>query len=322
MFRKAEGSAGSKASQQGGKAVKVALILRGEITDQSWNTVGYQGLLAAQDQFGVEIAYRESVQPPEYEKAFSDYARQGYNLVIGHGSEFGDAAVKAAEEFPGIFFAVTNGDVKGPNLAGMDTKNEEMGYIAGCIAALLSKSRVVAFIGATRIVAMARAEQGFFEGVKAFGPDCKVLSAYIGSFDDEEMGRKTGSELIAQKADVLFNNDDAAGLGVMRVAEEQGVIAIGSDYDQKAIAPGAVLTSVLANVTPMILSIVKEVVDDAFKPGVVRMYGFDTGTYDLTPLDLSMVTQAQAGKIYAVRDQLASGEIQLPHISAFPGGQD
>jgi len=319
MSKKTGSSAVLSAARQHGKTVRVALVIRGEITDQGWGTVGYHGLTAARDQLGVEIAYRESVQLPDYESVLCDYARQGYDLVIGHGSDFGEAATRAAQKYPHTFFAVTNCDVKGPNLAGLDTKNEEMGYIAGVVSGLLSKSGVAAFVGATRILAMARAEQGFIEGVKAVAPDCKALIAYIGSVDNEEMGRKTGLELIAQKADVLFNNDDAAGWGLMRVAEEQGVLAIGSDYDQKAIAPGAVVTSVLVGMTPVILSIVKEVVDGAFKPDTVRLYGFDTGTYDLSPLDMSMVTQAQAEKIYAVRDRLVSGELKLPHSSVFSG---
>lgn len=316
MVGNKETPAASSAARQRGKNVRVALILQGEISDQSWNAVGYHGLAGAKEKLGIETAYRESVKPLENEVAFCDFARQGYDLVIGHGSGFSEAAVKAAEKCPETLFAVTNSDVTGPNLAGLDTKNEEMGYLAGYIAGLLSKSKVVAFIGGMKIVAMTRAERGFIAGAKAASPDCDTLTAYIGTIDTEEVGRKIGLDLIAQKADVLFNNAEIAGLGLMKAAEEQGVLAIGNDCDQKAVAPGAIVTSILINMTPMILSIVQEVVDDAFKPEAVRRYGFDTGTYDLAPLDLSRVSQAQADKIDAVKAQLIAGEIKFSRPSA------
>lgn len=296
--------------------VKIALILPGSVTDQSWNFVGYQGLRAAEAELGVMVDYSESVKPENYESSFRKYAESGFDLVIGHGSEFGDAAVKVAEEFPDIYFAVVNSSVKGRNLAGLDTRNEEMGYVAGYISGMLSKTKVVAFIGATRILAMVRAEQGFHLGVKAACPDCQVLVEYIGSFDNEMMGRNTALALINRGVDIIFNNDDAAGLGALRVAEEKGILAIGSDYDQKPVAPKALLTSVLAHVTPMIVSIVKEVIDGNFMPDMVRMNGFATGVYGLTPINPNCISEEKAEIISGVIARLIAGEIVLPHIKS------
>jgi basic membrane protein A and related proteins len=300
------------------KPIKMALVLPGEISDQSWNAVGYAGLIAAKNELGVEVVYSESVQPPDYEMTFRYYAQNGYDLIVGHGSEFGDAAIRVSREFPNLYFAVINSDVRGPNLAGLDTRNEEMGYIGGYIAGLLTKTKIVAFIGATRIVAMVRAEQGFLLGAKASCPDCNILVEYIGVFDDEAKGRETALALIAKKVDVLFNNDDEAGLGSIKVAEEKGILAIGSDYDQKSIAPGAIVTSILAKVTPMIVGIAREVKEGTFKPNQVRLNGFGTGTYDITPLDPTIVTPEQAERIYSIIELVKAGKISLPHVSALP----
>ena len=307
-------SSRARASKEADKAFRVALILPGVIADQSWNAVGYAGLMAVRTELGAEVAYSESVPSTRYDAVFKEYAQDRYNLVIGHGSEFGDAAVRVSKEFPNVYFAVMNSGVNGPNLAGMDTKNEEMGYISGYIAGLLTKTKVVAFIGATRIVAMARAEQGFLLGVKAACPDCSVLVDYIGVFDDEAKGRRTALGLIAQRADVLFNNDDEAGLGALKAAEEQSVLAIGSDDDQKSIAPKAVITSVLAQVTPMMVAVAKEVFEGTFIPNQVRMNGFETGTYELAPLDLDMISSEQAERLYAEVEKLKEGKIRLPHL--------
>jgi basic membrane protein A len=278
--------------------------------------VAYQGLLAAKAELGVDIAYSEALQPPEYLTSFGRFAIQGYDLVIGHGSEFSWAALEAAKEFPQTYFAVTNSNVHAPNLAGLDTKNEEMGYIGGYIAGLISQSGVVAFIGATQIVAMVRAEQGFHLGVQAACPGCKTLVEYIGSFDNQERGRDIARALIEQGVDVLFNNDDEAGIGSLQLAEEKGVLSIGSDYDQKPVAPKSVVTSILAKVSPMIISIIREIKEGAFLPDQARIYGFDTGTYDLTPLDMQLITAEQAEKINQVRNQLQTRQVLLPHLDA------
>jgi len=295
---------------------KVAMLFPGDVSDQSWNTVGLNALLDASDKLEFDVDYSASVREDEYEDKFTHYASNHYNLIIGHGSEFGDAAKKIAAKFPFSYFAVINSDVRGKNLIGLDTKNEEMGYLAGYIAGLLSQTKVAAFVGAERIVAMMRAEQGFHLGVKTACPECEVLVQYIGSFDNQEMGRKTGLSLIERNADFIFNNDDEAGLAVMKVAEEKGILVIGSDYDQKSVAPRAIITCILTDVSSMIFSIIRCVKDGNVKPDQVFMNGFDNGFYCITPLDMTMVNQEQARKIMALQQQLFDGMIDLPHMKA------
>lgn len=297
-------------------SIKVAMILPGAITDQSWNFVGYEGLITAKTILGVEVSYSESVQATDYEEIIRRYALSEYDLIIGHGSELGNASTIVAKDFPIQYFAVTNSDACGPNLAGLDTRNEEMGYVAGYIAGLLSKTETVAFIGATKIMAMVRAEQGFHLGVKKACPNCTVLTKYIGSFDNESMGRSTALSLIENGVDVIFNNDDAAGLGALKVAEEKKILAIGSDYDQKSVAPKAIITSILAYVTPMIVSIVQEVIEGKFIPDKVRMNGFSTGVYKLAPIDDQLVSKEQAENIQQVVEQIFAGNIYLPHLTS------
>jgi basic membrane protein A len=311
----AEPTAAQEKPAQPTGVVKAALILPGVISDAGWNAAAYDGLMAAKDELGVEVAYSESVQLPDFEATFRDYASQGYNIVIGHGSEFGDAALTVAKEFPDTDFAVTNSNVKAANVAGLDTKNEETGYMAGFIAGTLTTSKTVGYVGAMEIVAMKRGEEGYRLGVAAACPDCEVLVSYVGSFDDIAKGKETALGQIDKGADVMFAYADAAGLGVLEAAQDKGILAIGSGYDQKEIAPKAVVVSCLQKLAPMIVSIVKEVQDGTFKPNEVRMYGYDTGAYDLTELDMTMVTQEQADKIYAVRDQLKAGQIELPHLT-------
>lgn len=294
--------------------VKVALILPGVITDAGWNAAAYAGLQAAEEQLGVVTAYSESVQPPDYEATFRDYASQGYDIVIGHGSEFGDAALTVAEEFPDTYFAVTNAAVKAPNVAGLDTKNEETGFMAGVVAGVVSETKTVGYVGAMEILAMKRGEEGFKLGVAEVCPDCEVLVSYTGSFDDIAKGKEAGLAMVDAGADVLFQYADASGLGVIEAAKEQGVMAIGSGGDQSSLAPDNVVTTCLQELAPMIVSIVQEVADGTFTPNQVRLYGYDTDAYNLAPLNEDLVTPEQSEVILGYRDKLEAGQVELPHL--------
>jgi basic membrane protein A and related proteins len=68
--------------------MRVAIVMPGNITDKSWNPAGYEGLMRAQEELGVEVAYSEKVAQPDQAEAMADYARPGYDIVIGHGGEF------------------------------------------------------------------------------------------------------------------------------------------------------------------------------------------------------------------------------------------
>jgi len=297
------------------KKIKVALVLSGVISDASWNASAYEGLMAAEKELGVEGAYSESVQQPEFEAAFRDYANKGYDIVIGHGSEFGDAALVVAKEFPNTYFAITNSDVKAANVAGLDTKNEESGYIAGFIAGTLTKTKKVGYVGSMEIVGMLRGAEGFQLGVKAACPDCEALIAYTGSFDDIAKGKETALALYDNGADIIWQYADASGLGVIDAAKAENMLVIGMGTDQTSLAPDNMVTSTIQHLGPIIVSIVKEVQDGSFTPNTVRLNGYDTGAYELAPLNKKLVTPEQEAAIMAVVDQLVAGQIELPHLS-------
>jgi basic membrane protein A len=296
--------------------IKVALVLPGLVNDNGWSQVAYDGVMAGAKETGAEVAYTESAQLPDFESIFRDYASKGFNLVIGHGSEYADVAAKIGKEFPKTYFAVSNADVKGENVAGLDTKNEEAGYLAGFIAGTVTKTKKVGSIGAVEIVAMKRAAEGFVLGVKAACPDCKSMQAWVGSFDDVGKGKETAMALIEQGADVIYANADAAGMGCIQGAKEKGVLVVGDTGDQSSLAPDLVITSMMQDLNPMFVEIIKEVADGKFQPNTVRMNGFDTGIYFLAPLNTKILSAEQAQKITAEAEKVKKNEVKLPHMSA------
>ncbi|WP_197686553.1 BMP family protein [Thermanaeromonas toyohensis] len=128
----------------GKKQLKIALLLPGPINDMGWNASAYEGLKQAEKKYGASVAYVENVAQSDMEENFRGFALQGYDLIIGHGFQFGDAAKKVASQFPKAKFVVTSSNIsQPPNVASVNIDNEMQGFIMGAIAALMSKSKVV-----------------------------------------------------------------------------------------------------------------------------------------------------------------------------------
>src|SRR5690242_21253576 len=112
---------------------KVALLTPGPISDQSWNGGAYQGLLRIRDSLGAQISHIQTKTPAEFEEQFRQYGAQGYDLVIGHGFEFQDAAKRVGPDFPRTVFVTTSGTTAGGNVAGIAFAFADASYLAGIL---------------------------------------------------------------------------------------------------------------------------------------------------------------------------------------------
>ncbi len=296
--------------------IKIALVMSGVITDGSWNASAYNGLMDAVKKYPeIETAYSESVQLADYESTYRDYANKGFNLIIGHGSQYADVSLLVAKDYPKTNFAVTNADVSAVNVAGLDTKNEECGYMGGFIAGMLSKSKKVGYVGGQEILAMKRAELGFLKGVPASCPDCAPVVSYVGDSKDAVKGKETGLAMIDKGVDVIYHSADAAGLGVIEAAKEKKIIMIGNTGDQRKLAPDQIVTSTVRNLSPVVTQIIGDMVSGKFKGGV-RTYGFDNGIYFLADFNTNLMTAEQIAKVKAEVQRLIDGKVTLEHISS------
>src|SRR4051812_39541384 len=113
---RADSTAGS--ANAAAKTSRVALLTPGPITDQSWNGGAYQGLMRIQDSLGAKVSHIQTKTPAEFEEQFRQYGAQGYDLVLGHGFEFQDAAKRVGPDFPRTIFVTTSGSTSGRNVAG------------------------------------------------------------------------------------------------------------------------------------------------------------------------------------------------------------
>jgi basic membrane protein A len=266
------GSRGDATKNAVNATFKVALLTPGPISDQGWNGSAYLGLMRVRDSLGAQVSHIQTKTPAEFEENFRQYGASGYALVFGHGFEFQDAASRVAPEFPKTIYVTTGGNAVGPNQAAMRFAFDEPSYLAGILAAAMSKSGTVGCIGGTELPPVKSSFVAFAAGVHAVRPDAKVLTSYIGSWDDAGAGKEQALAQIGRGVDVIFQNADAAGLGVFQaVKEAKGVFIIGSNANQNALAPASTLGSVVIDVPHALMVVARAVKAGTFTPRVMQL---------------------------------------------------
>ncbi len=254
-----------------GGAFRVALLTPGPITDQAWNSAAYAGLVTLRDSLDATISHIQTRTPAEFEENFRQYGAQGYKLVIGHGFEFQDAAARVAPDYPNTVFVCTSGNSTAANLAGMNFAFEEASFQAGMIAGQLTTSGVIGAIGGTELPPVRASFVAFERGAKFTNPNVTVLVSYLGTWEDVSAGKEQTLAQIARGADIIFQNADAAGLGIFAAARERNVLAFGANSNQNEIAPEHIIGSVVIDLRRAFLAIGRDVQSGNFTGTVYQM---------------------------------------------------
>lgn len=248
----------------------VALLTPGPISDQSWNGGAYQGLMAIRDSLGAQVSHIQTKTPADFEENFREYGARGFHMVIGHGFEFQDAARRVAPQFPKTVYVTTSGNSAGENVAGISFNFSDASYLAGVLAGHMTRSGTVGVVGGTELPPVKESFEAFAKGVKSVKLRATVLTAFVGNWDDVSAGKEQALAQIARGADVIFQNADAAGLGVFQAArEKRGVYVVGSNSDQNNVAPQVTLGSVVIDLPRAFLTVAREVKAGTFQPRVV-----------------------------------------------------
>ena len=251
---------------------RVALLTPGPISDQSWNGGAYQGLLRIRDSLGAQISHIQTKTPAEFEENFRQYGAEGYDLVFGHGFEFQNAAKAVAPSYPKTQYVVTSGNISSGNVSGMVFGFAEPSYLAGMLAGSMTRTNRIGLIGGTELPPVRESFQSFAQGVRAVNPSARVVTSYIGNWDDVSAGKEQALAQLASGVDVIFQNADAAGLGVIQaVREASHAYVFGTNSNQNDIAPEVTLGSVAIDLPHAFLTVARQVHDHSFVPGLITL---------------------------------------------------
>jgi len=192
--------------------------------------------------------------------AMRQYASEGYNLVIAHGSQYGGTVEQLAPQFPKTSFAWgTAGVTYGlKNVFAYQANSQEGGYVEGYVAAKLSKSKVLGVIGPIDVGDAHLYVVGFKAGALAADKSATVHVSFTGSFSDDPLMATAAKAYVSEKADVLTGSSQSV-VGAIGVASSDKVAWFGTQWDQSSLAPTEVVASQVYDWTGVIKQIITEI---------------------------------------------------------------
>ncbi len=265
--------------------IKIGLVTDvGEIDDKSFNQSAWEGAQAGAAAVGGEAQYIETQDAKDYAQNIDKFAGEGYKVIVTVGFALGEATLEAAKKYPDILFIGVDqfqGEAV-PNVAGLIFPEDRAGYLAGTLAAKLSKTGTIAAVLGTDLVPPVVAfGEGYRLGALAANPEANVLITYHpGGLDvaflDPEWGATTAKQALDQQADVIFGAGGKTGNGALieiataAKAAPGSVYCIGVDSDQWETVPEAhdcLVTSAMKLITPGVEDLIKLANEGKFPGG-------------------------------------------------------
>ncbi len=246
------------------EVIKVGALTPGNTNDGAFNQALADALQKLEDEGLIDYELRDQMSDPaESEPVIADFASQGYDLIIGHGIELGDAVFSVAEQFPDVKFTASGG----PDILEKYTDNVEtwtydtpqVGYLSGYIAGLTGATP----IGRVESLELdfVKATDAFFQqGVTAANPSATLLPVvYAGSFDDAQAAAAATTGLVGQGAQLVYTTGDGIATGVGSAAADAGVLSVGVSSAAGEAALATNVSTVDLDMYPIVKAWVEEV---------------------------------------------------------------
>jgi basic membrane protein A len=308
---------GSTTAAAGGDAIKVGLVTDiGQLNDRGFNQLAYQGVKKAERELGIESRVLESASDSDYVPNMSSLADEGFDLIIGVGFAQGEAVDTVASEYPDTKFVIIDVDQttlphKPKNVVGLLFKEEEVGYLAGYLAALTAKrepgSDTISSVGGMKEPPVDRFIAGYQAGAEKADPGIKLLNGYSQDWDDVAKCKEQALNQIAGGSTIVFQVAGGCGLGALDAAKEKSVWGIGVDADQSYLGPH-VLTSAQKKVDQAVFLTIKSVQDGSWKGGRNATFGLKENGVGLGKISAD-VPEADRAKVDEIAKEIADGEI-------------
>jgi basic membrane protein A and related proteins len=319
--------AGTGAGTTGAEAISVGMVSdTGGLDDRGFNEFSINGFERAKTELGVTGRVYVSESADDYLPNLTAAVDDGQDLVIAIGFLIQPSVAEVAKEATDTNFAGVDqfyddppecgGEGQAvctlPNVLGLQFPSEEAGYLAGIVAAMMTKTKTVSTVGGVSIPPVNNWIAGFRQAVKDTDPSVKLLNAYSQDFVDQAKCKEIALDQIAQGSDLVFQVAGLCGLGALDAACEKNVYAIGVDADQ-SFAGDCVITSALKPLELAVFETIKSAQDGTFKGGTNRFFGIEEfPDAELLAPYTDVVPQEVQDAVDAAKQKLISGEIDPP----------
>jgi basic membrane protein A len=332
------------ATQAPASNLKVGVVTDvGQLEDKSFNQAAYEGGKAAAENMGAQFDVIVTQNVSDYKQNIQTFIDQGFNVIITVGFLIGSDTAAAAKANPDVKFIGVdqgicvdeNGDpdpnfgCKGdaatllPNYQGIVFAEEQAGYLAGIVAASISKSGVIGSVAGTRVPAVVAYIAGYEAGAKSVNPNIKTLTQEVNpdpskGFNDPATGKAIAKQFIAQGADVLFQVAGLTGQGVLEAACDAKIYGIGVDVDQVQTLPNlskCIVTSAEKKLKDTVQAVTESVASGSFQAGtVVYNAASNPPAIGISPYHdfESLITPEIQQKVDDAFAKMKSGELKPP----------
>jgi basic membrane protein A len=328
----------------------------GGIDDKSFNTTQWNGILRAIEELGVEGQFIQSDEATQYESNITEFASQGYDLTIASGFFLGGDLAKVAALYPDNSFSIVDytypdpfGVPEGvvghaecvPNVMGQVFKTDQAAFLAGYLAAGMTKTGKIGYFGGAKIPTVTIFGVGFQAGMEHYndvhGTNVELIGwdnetgegLFTGDFMDLTKGKEATESLFDEGADIFIPVGGLIGSPGFDVARERGGWGIWVDVDGYNLLPEArdvLLTSVMKNMDNSVYDVIKATMDDEFDGCGVYIGSLENGGVGIAPyhdLEGSVPGELKA-EIVELTQKIISGEIAdtgcLSYPEHCPGG--
>jgi len=309
------GMPGCAPHRAAGGALRVGMVTDvGGLGDHSFNDSAYAGLLRAKRELGVETTVLESRSAADYQVNMTVLANKEYDEIFAIGFLMAKDVTEVAERYTKRHFAIIDAVVDEPNVTSVTFKEEEGSFLAGALAATVTKTKTIAFLGGIDLPLLRKFEAGYAAGAREIDPSVKVLVKYVGSFDDVASGKELAGVLYDQGADIVYVAAGKAGLGAIDQAKGRaGAYVIGVDSDQDALAPGKILTSMVKRVDVGVFRVTAALAHHTPLPSHLIL-GLKQGGVGLTDFRYShaVVTPRIVAMLDKLKAMIVAGKIVVP----------
>jgi len=297
---------------------KVGLVLdRGGRDDKSFNASAYEGASQAKQKLGIHLKYVEATDENSYEPLLRAFAQKDFDLIIGVGFAQKDAVAKVAAQFPDKHFAIVDSEVDLPNVRSLMFEEQQGSYIVGAIAAMVSKTGKIGFVGGMDVPLIRRFQLGYEAGAKKINPQITIFSNFCGvtpeAWNNPPKAKELALAQYEEGADVIFAAAGASGAGVFDAAEEQKKLAIGVDSNQDWTKPGTILTSMLKRVDLAVYATIQEAQVGKFTGGLKRFGLADKGVdYSVDQYNDKILPESVRARADQLKADIIAGKIDVP----------
>ena len=313
---------GSRDDSAGKKRVGIVFDIGGK-DDKSFNAGAWEGVKRALKDMPNDMVLRdvEPGDPTSIEPSMRAFAERGYDLIIGVGFAQAPVMQQVARDYPNLRFAIIDGTIDLPNVASLNFKEHEGSFLVGMIAARVTKTAKVGFVGGMDIPLIHRFATGYAEGARYANPKIEVFENYVGvndaAWNNPGKGKELAKAQIERGADVIFQAAGNSGTGVFDAAEETNKLAIGVDSNQNWVKPGFILTSMMKRVDNAVYDSVKQVVQNRFAGGI-HLFGLDNDGvgYALDDYNRNLIPQSVLDEVDRARKDIIAGKIKVTDAMA------